>query len=55
MSYDPSKSSWQATPNTDYVSATSQSSSMACEIWAFFLIAAIFVYVIMAKSSKFPV
>jgi hypothetical protein len=31
MSYDPSKSSWQATPNTDYMSATSQSSSMACD------------------------
>lgn len=30
MTYDPLKSSWQATPDTDYMSATSQSSSMAC-------------------------
>ena len=38
MLYDPSKSSWQATPNTDYMSATSQGSSMACDRLALILI-----------------
>ena len=38
MSYDPLKSSWQATPNTDYMSATSQGSSMACDRLALILI-----------------
>ena len=31
MAYDPLKSSWRATPNTDYMSATSQGSSIACD------------------------